>query len=161
MLLGGDPTTNNGRSVVSISDGPGRLFNHGPTGTGPLYHHWTVSRANCGYISLSLQPAHRNDRPLCCTTSTETQRQGWGENIPLTKGRKMQKERNQTVTGHIDLSVQNRLDVLEIAEFCDIKSHNINRKEPLSLWTNMTLCRIVLVLSVKIVLSNHSARNTG
>lgn len=77
VLLVGGRSTNNGRSVVSISDGPGRLFNHGPRGTGPLYHHWTVSRANCGYISLSLQPARCNDWPVCCTTSAETQRHGW------------------------------------------------------------------------------------
>lgn len=65
-LVGADCTTNNVRSVVSISGGQGRPFNHGLRGAEPLYHHWTVSRANCGYISLSLWPAHRNDLLACC-----------------------------------------------------------------------------------------------
>ena len=66
LLVGGDRATNNVRSVVSISGGQGRPFNHGLRGAEPLYHHWTVSRANCGYISLSPWPAHRNDRLTCC-----------------------------------------------------------------------------------------------
>lgn len=75
-LVGGDCTTNNVRSVVSISGGLGSPFNHGLRGAEPLYHHWTVSRANCGYISLSPWPEHRNDLLACCTvtpTHTHTQ----------------------------------------------------------------------------------------
>lgn len=37
--LGGDCDTNNVRSVVSISGGLGRPFNHGLRGGQPLYHH--------------------------------------------------------------------------------------------------------------------------
>lgn len=79
LLVAGDRTTNNARSVVSISGGLGRPFNHGLRGAQPLYHHWTVSRANCGYISLSPWPAHRNDLLVCCRRSTDTQHGGRGE----------------------------------------------------------------------------------
>jgi len=39
LLVGGDRATNNVRSVVSISGGQGRPFNHGLRGAEPLYHH--------------------------------------------------------------------------------------------------------------------------
>lgn len=39
LLVGGHRATNNVRSVVSISDGQGRPFNHGLRGAEPLYHH--------------------------------------------------------------------------------------------------------------------------
>lgn len=76
LLVAGDRTTNNVRSVVSISGGLGRPFNHGLRGAQPLYHHWTVSRANCGYISLSPWPAHCNDLLVCCRRSTDTKHGG-------------------------------------------------------------------------------------
>lgn len=80
LPVGGDCTTNNVRSVVSISGGLGRPFNHGLRGAEPLYHHWTVSRANCGYISLSPWPAHRNDPLAGCraTHSSIHTKYRWG-----------------------------------------------------------------------------------
>lgn len=49
----GNDNNNNVKLVLSISEWVGRPFNHGLKGANALYHHWTVSRANCGHISLS------------------------------------------------------------------------------------------------------------
>lgn len=47
---------NNVKLVLSISGWADRPFNHGVKGANALYHHWTVSGANCGHISLSGSP---------------------------------------------------------------------------------------------------------
>lgn len=52
----GNVNNNNVKLVLSISGWVGRPFNHGVKGANALYHHWTVSGANCGHISLSGSP---------------------------------------------------------------------------------------------------------